>query len=176
MFTMQPTLSFSKQKALPSLRELLPAAILFPTTFVIGFSGIIIGSNAYFAPPVSHGVLWLGLLLCLISGGIILRSFRTWKLANELDNEGLVVRGTILALWEDTHDSVNFIGHTPKYYLLYTFDLDTHETSPQQFAANQYVSYQIYQQLQVGNQARVRFLPRNPNISRMETPAWKWEY
>ena len=116
--------------------------------------------------------MYLGLILCLVFGAMILRSIKWWKLANELDRDGLITRATIIALWQERNLSKAFLRQRETHYVLYAFEI----LDQQQFAANQSVRVPIYKQLQVGSQVRVRFLPKNPNISRMETNPWVWKY
>ena len=99
-------------------------------------------------------------------------SLKKCKMANELDTGGLVTRGEIIALWEDDKSSRRLIRKRHNCYMLYTFELPVHE----QFTTSQHVSLPVYKQLQIGAKVRVRFLPDNPNVSRMETNPWKWEY
>jgi hypothetical protein len=156
----------SYQNAVPSLRELLPVIIGFPMAFLTGFAGIVAGTNHYFAPPISQAIFWIGLVVCLIFGGLILWFFKMWKLANELDRRGLVTQGTIIDVWEDN----------ARYYIRYAFDLKHFGQETGELAANQTVKHSLYTQLQKGSTVRVRFLTDDPKVSRMETNPWKWEY
>lgn len=156
----------SYQNAVPSFRELLPTIVGFPLFFLIGFAGIVVGTNEYFASHISQGLLCIGIVVCTFFGGLILRSLKIWRVANELSVNGLVTQGHIIDLKEDN----------ARYYVVYAFDLNSFDPDAREFAAQQVISYSIYTQLQVGNTVRVRFLPENPKLSRMETPFWRWEY
>ena len=157
------------QNAVPSLRELLPGMIGYPLGFVLGFGGFIIGTNRYFlAPHISRGVWWIGLIVCVVFGGFILRSFKTWRLANELDDKGLITRGIITKLWTEDNQA----------HVIYSFDPKMKDGENQQLSVKQSVSSSLYKELQIGAKVRVRFLPNKPiepTISRMETPRWKYE-
>ena len=93
-----------------------------------------------------------------------------WRIAHELDEKGLIARGTIIDLWEGD-------GSDQHHYVAYQFELSLPSAKgTQQFVAKQQVILSLYRQLQVGFKVRVRFLPRDPNVSRIESRFWKWEY
>jgi hypothetical protein len=170
-------MTHSHQEAVPSFRDLLPTIGLLFGFFLLGFTGVVIGTKGYFAPYISQGVLWSGMVVCAISGGLILMSFKSWRLADELDRRGLIARGTITDLGKDNGNArgLPFRKHT-NYYVVYVFDLTVPDVTSQQFVATQVVDQSLYTQLSVETKVRVRFLPENPNVSRIETRSWKWEY
>lgn len=166
----------SQQKAMPALREYVPIIAVCCVSFLLGILGIMLWTEQYWPPELSAGMFWGSLLLCVTGGGIFLKSGKKWRVADELDRNGLLTRGELTAFWKDVHSAGRFLRRTPTYYVLYTFELEVHSETQQQFAATQIIPYAIYQHLEVGLPLRIRFLPQNPNISRMEISPWKWEY
>lgn len=165
----------SQQKAIPTLREYAPIIIACSLSLLLGIFGILLWTEEFWSPAISPGMLGASLLLSLVAGGMILKSAKKWRLADELDRNGLVARGELTAFWKDEQSSAICSRRPPTYYVLYTFELDVYAETQNQFAATQVVPYAIYQQLEIGLPLRIRFLPQNPNISRMEKSPWKWE-
>lgn len=166
------TKSHSSQKSVPSSRDMLFAMLAFSCFFLLGFTFVAISTNGHLSSGTAHEFLDVGVLICLIFGGLILMSLKKCKMANELDAGGLVTRGEIIALWEDNKSSRRLVRRRHNCYMLYRFEVPVHK----QFTASQHVSLPVYTQLQIGAKVRVRFLPDNPHVSRMETNPWKWEY
>lgn len=168
---MSSTNSSLHQNAVPSLRELLPKMIGYPLGFVLTCGVFIIGTNrSFLAPHISRGVWWIGLIVCVVFGGLIVRSFKTWRLANELSEKGLITRGIITKLWAEDNRA---------HYIIYSVDPEMRDGENQQLSVKQSVSSSLYKELQIGANVRVRFLPTEPiesTVSRMETPRWKYEY
>lgn len=169
---MLKTESRSSQKSVPSSRNMLFVMLTFSFFFLLGFTFVVIGTNGHLSSGTAHEFLYFGSLICLIFGGLILMSLKKWRITDELDTRGLVTRGEIIALWEEDKSSSRLVRKRHKCYVLYRFDVPDH----QQFTASQHISLPVYKQLQIGAKVRVRFLPGDPNVSRMETNPWKWEY
>lgn len=166
----------TSQKAIPALREFFPQIGLYLSILLIGCAGLMLHTNSSLTSPLSQSILGGSLLVAALVTGATLKSWKTWKFANELDQKGVVLPGNIMALWEELQASGTFLPIRPKYYMLYAFDLSGPGDAPQQFAATQIISPALYQQLKVGMSVRIRVLLNNPNISRMETSRWKWNY
>jgi hypothetical protein len=161
--------SRTAQQAVPSIQEMLPAIIGFSVLFLFGFVCIVLASSGNVSSRISFGGFGIGISLCVVFGGLILMNAHKWHLANKLDEKGLIARGTIIDLWEGDGS-----GH---YHVAYRFELSLPSAeSTQQFVIQQSINFSLYRQLQVDSKVRVRFLPGNPNVSRMELRSWKWEY
>ncbi|GAK57183.1 hypothetical protein U27_04148 [Candidatus Vecturithrix granuli] len=163
------------QKAIPALREFFPQIGIYSSIFLIGCAGTVLCTNGSLTSPLSQSILGGSLLLIALVAGAVLKSWKTWKLADELDQKGVVLPGKVMALWQEPQASGKFLPLRPRYYMLYAFDLSGADAL-QQFAATQIISPALYQQLKIGMSVRLRVLLNNPNISRMETSRWKWNY
>ncbi|MBD3305595.1 hypothetical protein GF339_04355 [candidate division KSB3 bacterium] len=162
--------------AVPSLRDVVPTVVLSTTAFLLGLAGITVGTNGTLVPPLSHILLIAGMAACVIFGGLILTSYHRWRLAHALDLRGIVLRGTITALWEDPSTPGKWRRSQPACYAAYTFNLDVPGVNSPHVHSHQRINPTLYHALHVGAPVRIRVLPHNPTISRMETRPWKWEY
>ncbi len=157
---------YSPHNAIPSMRECLTRIVGVSCCFGLGLTGVVTGTHHYIASPLSQGIFWICLVLCVTFGTLLLRWIIIWKWTNELGLYGMVTEGKILALWEEN----------ARYYVKYAFNLAHYGQDPDDVAAHQRVQASMFSEMRIGDAVRIRFLPDNPNVSRMETNLWKWEY
>ncbi len=81
--------------------------------------------------------------------------WKQYQLARELDESGIVGQGRITRCWFRRAKSTT-------YYVAYEFSGG--------YGATQSISRRVYNQVSEGQAVPVRYLPRDPNISRMEFP------
>jgi hypothetical protein len=94
----------------------------------------------------------IGLLLLAFA----VPAFKSLRQARELDTSGDFVQGVV----SGKHSKTDSDGDRTRF-IVYQFG--------EGYGAVQKVSSSVYRQLQVGDGVQVCFLPRDPNVSRMET-------
>lgn len=159
-----------KQKAIPTLRETLPTMLLCVGQFMLGFVLIVSAANGYVPGHFSFWALAAGMVSCLVVAGCIIIAFPTWRLANQLDVHGLITYGRVLHIQPYEPKWLRLCSGKRYDIINYVFDIANFNHDEQQFVADQRVEVTKGRHLSVGSEIRVRFLPKNPNISRMEWP------
>lgn len=142
----------SRSKAVPKTST---AVVRMALSGIIGLGLIAYGVLRIIDTGLSN---WVGVVMPLVGLFLLVLAvlaFRDLRLAREMDRSGEIIEGVIVGK-RSTTDSE---GDRTRY-LVYEFG--------EGYGAEQQVGAAVYRQLEIGDKVEVCYLPRDPNVSRME--------
>lgn len=147
-----PEMKRSRSKAVPKTRT---AVVRMAVSGIAGLGTLAYGVLKAIDTGLSN---WVGVVMPLVGLFLLVLAvlaFRDLRLAREMDSSGEITEGVIVGK-RSTTDSE---GDRTRY-LAYEFG--------EGFGAEQQVGAAVYRQLEIGDTVEVCYLPRDPNVSRME--------
>lgn len=144
--------SWMEQKAVPSTRSIVVRMVLGT---IIGLGVLVYGILRALDTGTFTWVHVVTTLVGLLVLVLAVLSVRKLPLARELDSSGITTQGRIVTKRSTTDEEGD-----RSCYVAYTFG--------EGYGAQQQVSSAVYRRLQSGDTVEIRYLARDPNLSRME--------
>jgi len=130
---------------------------------------------------ISNEVLW-GAIHCILLACLVwqmIEKIRYILISIILDKQGKLTEAVIVERWVEFDDGVQYDPEEYEaayeiisYYLIFTFQAVKHDGTCTEFMKGQYETgfpgKTVYNRVQVGDRVRVRYLPKNPKIVRIE--------